>query len=60
MGQLPSFGLIWNDCILQQKFQRLYSYAKNKNISVDKFLLTNNIGEQFHLPLSVQAFQEYQ
>jgi hypothetical protein len=23
-----------NDCLLQQKFSRLYSYAKNKEISV--------------------------
>jgi hypothetical protein len=29
-------------------------------MSVAKFLLNNNIGEQFHLPLAVQAFQEYQ
>jgi hypothetical protein len=27
---------------------------------VAQFLLNNSIHEQFHLPLSVQAFQEYQ
>jgi hypothetical protein len=28
----------------------------NETISVDQFLLNNNIEQQFHLPLSVQAF----
>jgi hypothetical protein len=51
---------VWNDLLLQNKFPRLYSYAKNRNISVAQFLLNNHIEEQFHLPLSIQAFQEYQ
>jgi hypothetical protein len=51
---------VWNEHHLQQKFPRLYSYAKNKYISVAQFLLSNNSQEQFHLPLSVEAFQEYQ
>jgi hypothetical protein len=37
-----------------------YSFVKNKQISVAQFLLNNSIQEQFHLPISVQAFQEYQ
>jgi hypothetical protein len=51
---------IWNNCILQQAFPRLFSYAKNKSISVANFLTNNNIQDQFHIPLSIQAFQEYQ
>jgi hypothetical protein len=51
---------VWNDLLLQYKFPRLYSYAKNKNISVAQFLINNRIEDQFHLPLSIQAFQEYQ
>jgi hypothetical protein len=50
---------VWND-LLHNRFPRLYSFAKNKQISVAQFLLNNSIQEQFHLPLSVQAFQEYQ
>jgi hypothetical protein len=46
---------VWND-LLQNRFPRLYSFAKNKQISVAQFLLNNSIQEQFHLPLSVQAF----
>jgi hypothetical protein len=37
----------------------LYSYAKNKQVSVAQFLLNNNISVQFHLPLSDQAYQEF-
>jgi hypothetical protein len=37
-----------------------YTHAKNKNISVAQFLINNRIEDQFHLPLSIQAFQEYQ
>jgi hypothetical protein len=34
--------------------------VKNKKNSVAQFLLNNQIEDQFHLPLSVQVFQEYQ
>jgi hypothetical protein len=51
---------VWNDLLLQNHFPRLYSFAKNKQILVAQILLNNSIQEQFHLPLSVQAFQEYQ
>jgi hypothetical protein len=49
-----------NGHFLQQKFPRLFSFAKNKNISVAQFLLNNHLEMQFHLPLSEQAFSEYQ
>jgi hypothetical protein len=49
---------IWNNCILQQTFPRLFSYAKNKSILAANFLTNNNIQDQFHIPLSIQAFQE--
>jgi hypothetical protein len=51
---------VWNGHLLQSKYPRLYSFAKNKQISVAQFLLNNQIEVQFHLILSVQAFQEYQ
>ena len=50
---------VWNNNLLQDKFPRLYSYAKNKKISVAKFLTSNTLDSQFHLPLSEQAYQEY-
>ena len=51
---------LWNDNVMQIKFPRLYSFAKNKNISVSQFLLNNSLQSQFHLPLSEQAYHEYQ
>jgi hypothetical protein len=51
---------VWNNHLLQNKFTRFYSFAKNKTISVKLFLQNNFIDQQFHLPLSVQTFQEYQ
>ena len=50
----------WNNRLLKQSFPRLYSFARNKNISVAKFLQNNDMQEQFHIPLSVEAFQEFQ
>jgi hypothetical protein len=51
---------VWNGNLLEHKFPRLFSFAKNKNILVAEFIRNNNFDQQFHLPLSVQAFQEYQ
>jgi hypothetical protein len=51
---------VWNDMMMQHKFPRLFSYTKNKDISVAQFLTNNQLHEQFHLPLFVEAFQEHQ
>jgi hypothetical protein len=45
---------VWNDMLMQNKFPRLFSYAKKKDISVAQFLTHNQLQEQFHLPLSVE------
>jgi hypothetical protein len=50
--------LFWNDSVIQDRFCRLYTYARNKSISVAKFLSEDNMLCHFHLPLSVQAYQE--
>jgi hypothetical protein len=34
---------VWNDLLLEHKFPRLYSYAKNKNISMAMFIMNNRI-----------------
>jgi hypothetical protein len=47
---------VWNDHLLQNKFPRLFSFAKNKNVSVAQFLLNNSLKEQFHLPLSIPTY----
>jgi hypothetical protein len=45
---------------LQDKFPRLFSFVKNKLILVAKFLSTTQMDDLFHLPLSNEAWQEYQ
>lgn len=49
----------WNGHLLQDKFPRLFSFAKDKSISVAKFLANPSIGQQFHIPLTMQAHEEY-
>ena len=41
----------WNNRLLKQSFPRLYSFTRNKNISVAMFLQNNDIQEQFHIPI---------
>jgi hypothetical protein len=45
---------------LKTSFQDSSLLQKNKLISVVKFLNTTQMEELFHLPLSEQAWQEYQ
>jgi hypothetical protein len=57
--------LFWKDLwshgeLMCQKFPRLYSYAMNEDASVVALARLENLNEGFHLPLSVEAFQEWQ
>lgn len=47
-----SWSNLWNGHILQNNFPRLYSYAKNKQVSVVHFFLNSSIEEQFHLTVN--------
>jgi len=51
---------VWNDLFLQEKLPRLFTLAKNQKISVADFFATTNLASHFHLPLSEQAYEEYQ
>jgi hypothetical protein len=44
---------------LAQKWQFLFTFAKNVSLSVWDVINTPNTAELFHLPLSVQAMHEY-
>ena len=57
---LFSWTDMWNDECLQHKLPHLLSYAKNPHISVCEFLQTPNMQDHFFLPLSQQAYHEYQ
>jgi hypothetical protein len=57
--------LFWKDFWLQgelmcHKFPRLYSYYVNEDVSVAAMIHLENLHEGFFLPLSVEAFQEWQ
>ena len=49
----------WSGQVLPEKFPRLFSYAKNQMISVHDLMSSSQILDEFHLPLSVQAFHEF-
>jgi hypothetical protein len=45
---------------MQHEYPCLFSYVQNKDISVANFCLTDDRIELFHLPLSSQAFSEWE
>jgi len=51
---------VWNDNLLPEKFPRLFTFAKNQKNYVPAFLEPSDLAEHFHLPLSDQAFHEFQ
>jgi hypothetical protein len=54
---------IWNGRLLSSQFLELFSFAKDKHISVQSFISMSAIedpDELFHLPLSTQAYAQFQ
>lgn len=49
---------LWEGVIRSSKYPRLFSYAKHKDDSVAQHL-ARDPQDQFFLPLSQQAFDEY-
>jgi hypothetical protein len=50
---------MWNGRILQILYPHLYSFSKNSKVSVRYVLELERLQDQFHLPLSEEAYQEY-
>jgi hypothetical protein len=50
----------WNNRIMQDIYPCLFSYAQDGEISVANFSSSGNIIDVFHLPLSPEAFHQYQ
>jgi hypothetical protein len=48
----------WNDWIIQESFPRLFSFAKDKLISVNEALQITDPAQAFHLPISSEAAGE--
>jgi hypothetical protein len=52
---------LWHeDQCLHQKFHHLVSFAKSTDLSVHKVINSDYLEDLFHLPLSHQAFQEFE
>lgn len=49
---------IWNNHNLQNQLPRLYSHAKNVKVSVAQYMVNNAIEDNFHLPMTPEAFNE--
>lgn len=57
-------ALFWNDlwhtACLQNLFPHLFSFARDTTLSVHQVLQHEYLEDLFHLPLTVQAFQEFE
>jgi hypothetical protein len=49
---------LWSHDILSSKYPRLYSFAKEQKISIQRIMQKENISKVFNLPLSEQAMDE--
>ena len=45
---------------LQDRFPRLYSFCLHKNLSVKEVFMAGSLQDLFYLPLTEQAYQEFQ
>lgn len=51
---------LWFDNVFSHEYPRLFSFAKDHHISVKRSMEAEYLDDLFNLPLSYQAFQEYQ
>jgi hypothetical protein len=49
----------WNGHTLQQDFPELFSFARKTNVTVKAILHNNQLECNFHLPLSLEAHQQF-
>jgi hypothetical protein len=49
---------LWAGQLLNQSFPELFSFAKNKNISIQKARLLFDINNVLHLPISIEAYDQ--
>lgn len=50
----------WNNETLASSYPELSSFAKNKRITLAGVKSHDNFQNLFHLPLSIQAFEQFQ
>jgi hypothetical protein len=51
---------LWEQNCLHQRFPHLFTFAKYTNWNVEKVVHTEFLEDMFHLPLSQQAYEEFQ
>jgi hypothetical protein len=51
---------LWSGEILENSMPQLFSYAKNKNISLQQACQAQPFQDLFHLPMSVKGYQQFQ
>jgi len=54
---------VWNGRLLSSQYPELYSFAKDHKLSVQSFITLvhlTNLSDLFHLPLSSQAYSQFQ
>ena len=49
---------LWTDEILASKYPIIFSFTKNRNISVKEIMGAEDLDSLFHLPLSIPAMEE--
>lgn len=50
---------LWLGSVISASFPRLYSFARDKQASVNEIMSLPSLADGLHLPLSEEAFQEY-
>jgi hypothetical protein len=60
-GKTMNFWIdLWEQNCLYQRFPHLFTFAKHTDWNVEKVINTEFLEDLFHLPLSQQAYEEFQ
>jgi hypothetical protein len=51
---------VWDSHFLSIQWPELYSFVRNKNIAIFQAAHSSSVQDLFHLPLSEEAFEQYQ
>lgn len=50
---------LWEGLVPSIRFPELFSFAKDKNITLMKATITEEFHSLFHLPLSLEAYEQF-
>jgi hypothetical protein len=49
---------MWSDSVIDEEFPRAFLFCRDEDISVQEFITTPALSDNFHLPLSPEAYNE--